>query len=95
MAVLEFKTVLEEDGVIRVPGEVIKQLTAGEEIYVSIKPAKPVSAMTPDEAWQALLAGIEQRVEMAKHLPPAEPYQWRREDAYEHLDERYGPEGPD
>lgn len=88
MALLEFKTVLEEDGLIRVPGEVIEQLTAGEEIYVSIKPAKPVSEMTPDEAWAATVAFIKAR--MAKGPLPG-TYKFRREDAYQHLEERFGP----
>ena len=86
MTVLEFETLV-EDGVIHIPQDIADQIAKGSPVRVSIEPVEK-QTMTPDEAWESVLAFIDQRT---KDIPPGEgkPYQWNRDDAYEHL-KKYG-----
>lgn len=81
MTLLEFETLL-DDGVIHLPSEIAAQLAKGAAVRVSITPVEP-HMMTPDEAWASIQAFAEAR---AARKPQTSAYQWRREDAYDHLD---------
>jgi hypothetical protein len=80
--ILEFETRLDDD-IIHLPDDVAAQLKKGATVHVAIRPVESEAPqMTPDEAWAAVLAFIEER----RKLPATgKPYQWNREDAYEHL----------
>ncbi|MBZ0279471.1 MAG: hypothetical protein K8L97_01940 [Anaerolineae bacterium] len=80
MTLLEFETLLDDD-IIHLPSEIAAQLAKGAAIRVSITPVEP-HLMTPDEAWASIQAFVETR---AARQPHTSPYQWRREDAYDHL----------
>jgi hypothetical protein len=80
--ILEFETQL-DDNIIHLPEEVAAQLKNGTAIHVSIRPAD-VERQTSkaDDVWQAYLQVATQRQTLDDG---SKPYQWKRDDAYEHL----------
>lgn len=84
MSAMGFETLL-DDGVIHVPEAIIAQVARGAAVRVSITPVySPQADMTPDDAWNSILAFVHDR--LAKG-PLSAPYTWHREDAYSHLNQ--------
>jgi hypothetical protein len=79
---VEFETQL-EDNIIHLPEEIAAQLKNGMAVHVSIRAVESEDeAVNPDQAWQAFLKTAADR----NKLPTgSEAYNWKREDAYEHL----------
>jgi hypothetical protein len=84
MDTLEFETILKERDVIRLPEDVAARLSEGATVHVSITVEADPKQMSADEAWQRIEAFIDQH--NAKATSSGKPYQWRRDDAYEHLE---------
>lgn len=84
--VLEFQAVLDENNTIQLPDEIVEQLQHAQKLHFTVVPVieKPVEDMTPDEAWQATLDFVRQRMATAK--PSSEPYKWNRDELYDHLE---------
>ena len=80
--ILEFETQL-DDNVIHLPEEVAAQLKNGTAIHVSIRPADVEDqTLKSEDVWQAFLQVTTQRQTL---ITDEKPYQWKRDDAYEHL----------
>lgn len=78
--ILEFETRL-DDNTIHLPKDVAAQLKNGASIHVSIR-ATEDQISNVEDTWQAFLQVIAQRQSLATD---EKPYQWKRDDAYEHL----------
>ncbi len=81
--IIEFEAQL-IDGIIHVPEAVTEQLAKGVAVRVSLEQVRQ-PAMSREEAWAGILDFIhEHSARTAKDHTTA--YQWRRSDAYEHLE---------
>ncbi len=80
--IVEFETQL-EDNIIHLPEEIAAQLKNGAAIHVSIRAvSSEPETIKPEDAWQAFITTANNR----KTLPSSsQSYNWKREDAYEHL----------
>lgn len=92
---LEFKGVV-HNNMIQLPDEIASQFHEGQEVVLMATTGQTNYIYDPVErkrVWQEALADLDRR--LAEPAPGTEPYKWRREDAYKHLEKYYGEDSTD
>ncbi len=85
--ILHLETTLDENNTIHLPAEIAERLKRGDILQLRLSNAEHKNAKA--KLWQSIVEVMDAHIAQGT-VGDGKPYQWNREELYDHLDKYYG-----